>query len=241
MKRGARLICLLLVAAFLIGCAPQGQTEDPVTAPDSSGAAVDSQAAVLTEQALTQIRALGESPDDNYRTWYEIFVYSFCDSNGDGIGDLQGVISKLDYLQELGITGIWFMPIHPSQSYHKYDVADYYDIDPDYGTMQDMEQLLAECETRGIKVITDLVLNHTGDDHPWFLSAVEYLKSLPAGAEPDAEQCKYVDYYYFSREQGAGYQSIAGSEWFYEGKFSPDMPDLNLANENVRAEIKDIM
>lgn len=241
MKRGARVLCLLLIAAFLIGCAPQGQTEDPVTAPDSSGAAVDSQGAVKTEQALAEIRALGESPDDNYRTWYEIFVYSFCDSNGDGIGDLQGVISKLDYLQELGISGIWLMPIHPSQSYHKYDVADYYEIDPAYGTMEDMQDLLAACEERGIKVIIDLVLNHTADNHPWFRTAVEYLKSLPAGAEPDPEECQYVDYYYFSRENQPNYQPIAGAEWYYEGKFSPNMPDLNLANGLVRQEINQIM
>ena len=140
MKRMARIVCLLLALLLLMGCAPQGQTEDPTTAPDSSGAALDNQEtqpqeAVLTEQALAQIKALGQSPDDNYRTFYEIFVYSFCDSNGDGIGDLQGVISKLDYIQELGITGIWFMPVHPSQSYHKYDVRDYYDIDPKYGTV----------------------------------------------------------------------------------------------------------
>ena len=241
MKRGARLLCLLLVAAFLVGCAPQGQTEDPVTAPDSSGAAVDSQGAVLTEQALTEIRTLGESPDDNYRTWYEIFVYSFCDSNGDGIGDLPGVISKLDYLQELGINGIWFMPIHPSQSYHKYDVADYYEIDPAYGTMEDMEALLAECEARGIKVITDLVLNHTANNHAWFLTAAEYLRSLPADAEPDLEECPYVGYYYFTRNPDVNYYEIEGSEWYYEGKFSPHMPDLDLANEQVRQEIKAIM
>ncbi|MBQ8834976.1 MAG: alpha amylase [Oscillospiraceae bacterium] len=244
MKRLTQLLCLLLVAAFLVGCAPQGQTEDPTTAPDSSGASVDStqpQEAVLTEQAIAELSALGESPDDNYRVFYEIFVYSFCDSNGDGIGDLQGVISKLDYLQELGINGIWFMPIHPSQSYHKYDVRDYYDIDPDYGTMADMEQLLAECNARGINVITDLVLNHTGDDHEWFLTACEYLRNLPAGAEPDVSECPYVDYYYFSKEAGSGYHAISGSQWYYEGKFSPDMPDLNLGNETVRAEIRDIM
>ena len=125
MKRITRILCLLLSLLLLAGCAPK-QT--------------------ATEKALDQIHALGVSPDDNYRTFYEIFVYSFCDSNGDGIGDLQGVISKLDYLQELGITGIWLMPVHPSQSYHKYDVADYYAIDPAYGTMEDMDALLSECE-----------------------------------------------------------------------------------------------
>ena len=246
MKRMARMMCLLLAVLLLVGCAPVGENTSNTTAPEVSGAALDIQAsepqsAVKTEQALAQIAALGESPDDNYRTWYEIFVYSFCDSNADGIGDLKGVISKLDYLQELGINGIWFMPIHPSQSYHKYDVRDYYDIDPDYGTMADMEQLLAECDSRGIHVITDLVLNHTGDDHEWFLTACEYLKALPAGAQPNPAECPYVDYYYFNQEGGAGYHSVGTSSWYYEGKFSPDMPDLNLANPAVREEITRIM
>ena len=245
MKRTARLICLLLVCVLLIGCAPQGENTDSTTAPVTTGAALETlapeQSAEKTEQALAEIAQLGTSPDDNYRVFYEIFVYSFCDSNGDGIGDLQGVISKLDYLEELGINGIWFMPVHPSQSYHKYDVRDYYDIDPDYGTLEDMQQLLDECNARGIKVITDLVLNHTGDDHEWFLTACEYLRNLPSGAEPDLNECPYVGYYYFNREGGSNYYAVSGSEWYYEGQFSPDMPDLDLANETVRAEIKAIM
>ena len=246
MKHAVRILCLLLCLLFLIGCAPKGATEDPTTAPDLSGAELDiqetqPQTAEKTEEALAHIKTLGESPDDNYRTFYEIFVYSFCDSDGDGIGDLNGVASKLDYLQELGINGIWFMPIHPSQSYHKYDVRDYYDIDPQYGTMEDFDALMAECQKRDIHVITDLVLNHTGDDHEWFLTACDYLRGLPAGAEPDAAACKYVDYYYFYPEAGANRHAIPGSNWYYEGMFSPDMPDLNLANENVRSDIRDIM
>ena len=244
MKRTARLICLLLVCLLLIGCAPQGENSE-TTAPVNTGAALETepipQSAEKTEQALAEIAKLGTSPDDNYRVFYEIFVYSFCDSNGDGIGDLQGVISKLDYLQELGINGIWFMPVHPSQSYHKYDVRDYYDIDPQYGTLEDMKQLLDACNARDIYVITDLVLNHTGDDHEWFLTACDYLRSLPAGAEPDPAECPYVDYYFFSREAGPGWHAVSGSQWYYEGQFSPDMPDLNLANEAVREEIKNIM
>ena len=197
MKRASRILCLLLSVLLLVGCASVSRTENvQVAAPEASGAAVDiavKQEAVLTKQALTEIQALGESPDDNYRTWYEIFFFFFCDSNGDGIGDLQGVISKLDYLQELGINGIWLMPVHPSQSYHKYDVRDYYDIDPAYGTVADMEALLAECEKRDIHVILDLVLNHTGNDHEWFLSACEYLEALPEDAQPDASECPYVE------------------------------------------------
>ncbi len=240
MNKAVRIVSLLLSILLLFGCAPQGGNTE-TTAPVSTGAALESGQAAKTEAALAEIAKLGVSPDDNYRTFYEIFVYSFCDSDGDGIGDLKGVISKLDYLQELGINGIWFMPIHPSQSYHKYDVRDYYDIDPQYGTMADFEALMAECQARDIHVITDLVLNHTGNDHEWFVTACDYLKSLPAGAEPDAQECKYVEYYSFSREPGSGWHAIEGSEWYYEGMFSPHMPDLRLDNENVLNEIRDIM
>ena len=240
MSKAVRIVSLLLSILLLFGCAPQGGNTD-TTAPVSTGAALESGQAAKTEAALAEIAKLGASPDDNYRTFYEIFVYSFCDSDGDGIGDLKGVISKLDYLQELGINGIWFMPIHPSQSYHKYDVRDYYDIDPQYGTMADFESLMAECQARDIHVITDLVLNHTGNDHEWFLTACEYLKSLPTGAEPSAEECKYVEYYSFAREPGSGWHAIEGSDWYYEGMFSPHMPDLRLDNENVLNEIRDIM
>ena len=228
MARGYRFASLLLALLLLTGCA------FPTTnAPDSSGASV--------QQAVDAISALGESPDDNYRVWYELFVYSFCDSNGDGIGDLPGVVSKLDYLQELGITGIWFMPVNPSKSYHKYNVADYYAIDPAYGTMDDMDTLLAECEKRDIHVILDLVLNHTGDDHAWFVSAVDYLKTLPLGQEPDSAQCPYVDYYHFTREAATGYNQISGTDWYYECQFSPDMPDLNWGCQALREEIRQIM
>ncbi|MCM1243551.1 MAG: alpha-amylase family glycosyl hydrolase, partial [Roseburia sp.] len=97
--------------------------------------------------------------DDNYRTYYEVFVYSFYDSDGDGIGDLQGLISRLDYINDgddgtdddLGCNGIWLMPVNPSPTYHKYDVTDYYGIDEAYGTLEDFKELLAACEERGIK------------------------------------------------------------------------------------------
>ena len=243
MKIMTRILCLLLSLFLLSGCAPAAQTEESATAPEKSGASVDSEqiGVVQTEQALAQIKTLGESPDDNYRTYYEVFVYSFCDSDGDGIGDLKGLTSKLDYLQDLGITGLWLMPIHPSQSYHKYDVRDYYDIDPQYGTLADFDAFMAECQKRDIHVILDLVLNHTGDDNGWFLQAVDYLKSLPAGAQPDLEECPYVDYYFFSREGGSHYHEISGTDWKYEGMFSPDMPDVNFENEALWGEIEDIM
>ena len=237
MKRGARIVCLLLSVLILVGCAPMGANNDSAAAPGSSGAVL----ATKTEKALEQIQALGESPDDNYRTFYEIFVYSFCDSDADGIGDLKGVISKLDYLQELGINGIWFMPIHPSTSYHKYNVSDYYAIDPQYGTMEDFEALIAECEKRDIHVIIDLVVNHTGSEHVWFKEAVSYLQNLPADAEPSSEECKYLDYYFFSKEEGKGSRPVEGTDWYYEGMFDFTMPDINLGSEATREEIRNIM
>ena len=226
-RTAKRLLCLLLVCALLAGC--------NMTAPDSSGAALN------TQQKVEQIAQLGQSPDDNYRTWYEIFVYSFCDSDGDGIGDLQGVISRLDYLQELGINGIWLMPIHPSSSYHKYNVEDYYAIDPAYGTLEDFDALIAACNERDIHVIIDLVLNHTGSEHGWFKEAVSYLQGMEKGEMPDAGECKYLDYYYFSQTAGAGSRPVNGTDWYYEGQFDFTMPDLNLDNEAVRSDIRDIM
>ena len=109
--------------------------------------------------------------DDKYRNWYEVFVYSYFDSDGDMIGDLGGLAEKLDYISGLGMDGIWLMPIVPSPSYHKYDVTDYYSIDPQYGTLEDFSALLEKAHALGIDVIIDLVLNHTSNEHPWFLSA----------------------------------------------------------------------
>ena len=191
--------------------------------------------------------------NDNYRNFYEIYVRSFSDSNGDGIGDLQGVLSKLDYLKaapgqddshSLGIDAVWFMPIFPSPSDHKYDVTDYYNIDPSYGTMADFDELLGKFHERGIHVILDLVLNHSSQLHPWFLNACEALN------KGDLDN-KYVKYYHFTTEpedldeegNPTGYNVVPGNEegYYYESRFSPDMPDLNLDNPDVWAEIKDIM
>lgn len=205
------------------------------------------------ETALAQMQLVnhGEEQvtDDNYRTWYEIFVYSFYDSDGDGIGDFKGMTEKLDYINDgnpktdtdLGCNGIWLMPIMPSPTYHKYDVKDYCAIDEAYGTMEDFEEFLETCHERGINVIIDFVMNHTSSQHEWFQQAAQYLKELPDGAVPDAAECPYVDYYHFSKEKQGGYSELAGTDWYYEAQFWSEMPDLNFGNEAVRAEFSDIV
>ncbi len=179
--------------------------------------------------------------DDNYRNYYEIFVYSFYDSDGDGIGDLNGVTEKLDYIADMGFNGIWLMPIMPSTTYHKYDVLDYYDVDEQYGTIDDFKKLVEECDKRGIKLIIDLVMNHSSSKHTWFTQACDYLKTLPEGAEPDSTVCPYVDYYHFStKQETTGWYKVAGSNYYYEGVFWSEMPDLNLESDAVRQEFENI-
>lgn len=164
--------------------------------------------------------------DDNYRNWYEIFVYSYCDSDGDGIGDLKGVVSKLDYIREMGFTGIWLMPIMPSPTYHKYDVTDYYSIDSQYGTLEDFKLLIDEAHNRDIKVIIDLPVNHTSNEHEWFLSS-------------KSSSSEYRDWYNWIDHAEFGYTQYGLS--YYESRFVDTMPDLNLDNKYVREEIADIM
>ncbi|MDD6380318.1 MAG: alpha-amylase family glycosyl hydrolase [Lachnospiraceae bacterium] len=178
--------------------------------------------------------------DDKYRTTYEIFVGSFYDSDGDGTGDLNGVTEKIGYIRDMGFNEIWLMPICPSPTYHKYDVTDYTAIDPAYGTMDDFEKLVKTCHDNGIRLITDLVLNHTSTAHPWFKEAAQYLNGLGKNDKPSAKDCPYVNYYNFSREAKEGYAQLAGSDWYYEARFWEGMPDLNLDNEAVKDEIKKI-
>jgi len=103
---------------------------------------------------------------------YQIWPRSFCDSNGDGIGDLGGIISKLDYIKDLGANAIWFSPLYPSPNHdYGYDIADYMDISPDYGTLEEFKTLLNEAHSRGMKIIMDLVINHTSNEHKWFLES----------------------------------------------------------------------
>ena len=195
------LLALILISCALFSCACKGA---------DSG------------QKLTE-----NIPNDNVRNWYEIFIYSFADSDGDRIGDFKGATEKLDYVRDLGFTGIWLMPIMPSPSYHKYDVSDYYDIDPQYGTLDDFKAFLARAHELDIKVTIDLVVNHTSNLHPWF-------QSSKTGADSP-----YRDYYNWQDKGGSGYEKIGDS--YYECRFVSTMPDLNLDSDAVRSEISNIM
>ncbi len=167
--------------------------------------------------------------------WYEVFVYSYADSDGDGIGDLPGLTAKLSYIKDMGFDGLWLMPVMSSPSYHKYDVTDYRGIDPQYGTLDDLRALVLACHDLGIRIIIDLPLNHSSTEHPWFQAAAESLREGRAG-DP------YVDYYVFSREQGSKFVPLIGTDWYYEEQFSGGaMPDLNLDSEALREEIKGIL
>ncbi|MBD5546611.1 MAG: alpha-amylase [Lachnospiraceae bacterium] len=262
-KKMYRLLCLLLVVILVAGCTGNGTvengTDSDVSAEAESGTGISADEEEQNETTHVKLTELEEEEkalvpvevpmEDNYRTYYEVFVYSFFDGNGDGIGDLQGLTDKLDYINDgnpmtttdLGCNGIWLMPIMPSPSYHKYDITDYYEIDPEYGTMDDFENLIEECDKRGIKVIIDLVINHSSSEHPWFQEACTYLAELGDG-EPSLDECPYVDYYHFSKEAKNGYSQVPGSDvWYYEAQFFYGMPDLNLYNEQLRSEIEGIV
>ena len=181
--------------------------------------------------------------DDNYRNYYEIYVGSFYDSDGDSIGDLKGVTKKLDYIKDLGFNGIWLMPINEAGSYHKYDVIDYYAIDSEYGTMADFEELIAECHKRGIKLIMDLVLNHSSNYNEMFIRAVIAHEKDLVGFSLTEEEEKYKDFYSFydGANPPSGYSKVPGKSFYYECNFSGNMPEFNCDSPAVRAEFQNII
>ena len=151
------------------------------------------------------------------RTAYQIYPKSFLDTNGDGIGDLPGIIEKLDYLKDLGIGILWISPVYVSPCADQgYDIADYYGIDPKFGTMEDMDRLLAEAKKRDIAVLMDLVVNHCSDEHEWFQKALK---------DPEGE---YGQYFYFAKKKdgklpcnwrsyfgGSVWENVEGTDWYY--------------------------
>lgn len=170
---------------------------------------------------------------------YQIYPKSFCDSNGDGVGDLKGITRKLDYLQELGVNVIWICPVYKSpMDDGGYDISDYYHVDPMFGSDEDMDELIQKAQDRGIKVLMDLVVNHTSDEHEWFQEALKNPKS------------KYADYYIFRETEdgnppnnwrsyfgGSAWERVGDSNRFYLHIFSKKQPDLNWENPALREEI----
>lgn len=168
---------------------------------------------------------------------YQIYPKSFKDSNGDGVGDLKGITEKLDYLQQLGIDILWLSPVYKSPFIDQgYDISDYYAIDPLFGTMEDMEELIAEGKKRGISIIMDLVVNHCSSHHEWFQKAL---------ADPDGP---YADYFYFIESDkepnnwesyfgGSVWEPIPGTNKYYLHSYHKDQPDLNWQNPVLREEI----
>ncbi len=184
--------------------------------------------------------------ENQARVFYEIFVGSFSDGNGDGIGDLRGIINRMDYLNDgnpasetsLGVEGLWLTPIFASPSYHKYDVTDYNTVDPSFGTEEDLKELISLCHERGVKLILDLPLNHTSQNHPWFKRFVnvhrmgsvdnvyyDYYSWLPKGKTPPA---------------GRSFVPLAEARIQYEANFSERMPELNFDSKAVREACLDI-
>jgi glycosidase len=242
----ARLGSLLLVVSVL-ACGPAA-TPSPSGGP--GGSAKPSAGNSVTAAAPTCPAGTPGSPEGGTtearpwwadRVFYEVFVRSFQDSDGDGIGDLRGLTSRLDELNDgnpattddLGITGLWLMPVAESPSYHGYDVTDYRAIEKDYGTAQDFRALIAAAHERGIAVIVDLVMNHTSIEHPWFVDAVK-------------RGSAHEDWYVWSETRPAIARSDGSRVWheaggrYYYAYFWEGMPDLNVRNPEVTAELDEI-
>ena len=250
MKKMSKILCLLLVFALIcIACKTPSSTDNT----EQSGATAipaeteppvaDEKELVLNDPTLLS----GNTVRDNNRVFYEIFVCSFSDSNGDGIGDLRGIINRMDYLNDgdpnsgksLGVEGLWLSPIFKSPSYHKYDATDYYQIDESYGTMEDLQELIELCHERDVLVILDLAINHTGRNSEWFS------QFKAAHQKGDTGSDYYNLYSWYDRSAGTApagrtFQQISGTTHYYECNFSGDMPELNFDSEFARQLVLDV-
>lgn len=233
----------IVMSLALLSCGGPPKSPSPSAATVETGAPQPSHSAAVASEPACD-RAGDIAPPAAWwrdRIFYEVFVRSFADSDGDGIGDLRGLTERLDYLNDgdpattddLGVTGLWLMPIAESPSYHGYDVIDYETIDTDYGTADDFGALMTAARERGIAVIVDLVLNHTSIDHPWFQD------SRTPGSEHD-------DWYVWSDTAPAVAGPGGRPVWHrdgdraYYGYFWEGMPDLNVANPEVTAALDDV-
>ena len=242
-KCTAAFLCALL----LFSSASCRSPEDSSASAENTGSSAEESSFLDNELALTDESLLSaEIPDDNARVFYEIFTGSFSDSDGDGIGDLRGILNRIDYLNDgdpdsgksLGVEGLWLTPVFDSVSYHKYDVTDYYSIDPDFGSEEDLKALTDACHERGMKLILDLPINHTGSRNIWFTMFTQAHKN----GNPKS---KYYDYYSWYREgetppSRGTFRKIDGTDDWYECNFDSGMPELNFDNENVREDVLNI-
>ena len=238
-----RLLSLILAAVLVLcvaGCAaaPAEPTEPAVL--DLSGKyALDT----VRNEAIISVPGEITPVDSNAVVFYHIFVGSFSDSNGDGIGDLRGIINRMDYINDgdpnsgvsLGAEGIWLSPIFVSPSYHKYDVVDYYQVDPKFGTNEDLKELIDLCHERGVKIILDMVINHSSNQNPWFKSFCEAHKNGDTESE-------YYNLYTWIEETvpGKTWYNINGTNHKYEGNFSSQMPELNYDNPDAYQKMLDV-
>ncbi len=225
MKHFFQSVLTVCLAVLLAACGPAA-TPAPTAVPTAPP--------VPTQPPAPTATPAPAGPWWGDTVFYEIFVRSFKDSDGDGVGDFNGITEQLDYLQGLGVKGLWLMPIHPSPSYHGYDVTDYYGVNPDYGTLDDFKNLLAAAHARDIKIIIDLVLNHTSAQHPWFRQARQ-------------GQSEYKDWYIWSDTDPGFLGPWNAQAWhkasngqYYYAIFWDQMPDLNYDNPDVRAEVNKI-
>lgn len=187
--------------------------------------------------------------EDNYRTYYEIFVSEFCDSNGDGWGDLEGIDSKLTYLRRLGFTGLWLTPIFLSPSVHKYDTMDYFRIDPHFGDDEDLKKLVKDAHALGMKVILDGVFNHTSKDNTLFVPAKNAYGKKLNGKTLTEEEENLASLYSFSEDastftsKGATCEKTNGDgrDFYYECNFDTSMPELNFDSEYTYSQIKAVI
>lgn len=232
---------LFLSCPFLLSCGgslPEGSLSSEV--PPSSEAASSPSSRYEFGKSIDPI-SLPEAEESKSGVGYEIFVGSFADSNGDGIGDLNGIRNHLDYLASLGVTYLWLTPIHPSSTYHHYDVEDYFSVAPEFGTMEDFSSLCVEAKKRGIKVVLDMVLNHASKKSPWFQAA---LKDFASGySAPDSYKDDFVFYDALpssspSRFYGA---NCGGKTVYYEANFDSNMPEFNLDSPSLRKRQQQIL
>jgi len=245
MKRSIAVIligCMLLSFAACGAPAKPSETQEPTETTEPIEAGIYKIDEARNECIVDDFGVIKANNEGNARVFYQVFVGSFSDSNGDGTGDLRGIINRFDYLNDgdpnsglsLGIEGIWLSPIFTSPSYHKYDVSNYYEIDPKFGTMEDLKDLIKLCHERGVKLILDLVINHTATNHEWFQ------KFRTARINGDTEN-PYYDFYTFGTEPVTGRTFYPiGTTGYYEGNFSASMPELDYDNDEVRQAMVDV-